>query len=115
MLRLHTIVELHAFARDVKDLLENDQVDELKGYLAENPEAGAVIPGAGGVRKLRWSASGRGTRGGARVIYYYLDREMPLYLISIFAKSQKTDLNAGELKAARQFAEAIKEERKKRK
>jgi hypothetical protein len=57
-----------------------------------------VIKGTGGVRKLRWAASGRGKRGGGRVIYYFHDTEMPLYLFKFYAKALKSDLTARENK-----------------
>lgn len=83
--------------------------------MGANPEAGVVVPNSSGVRKLRWAASGRGKRGSARVIYYFHSMDVPLFLISIFTKNQKSDLDAGELKAAKQFAESIVRERKQRK
>lgn len=64
MSRLITIVETQVFSRDVGSILDEEELDDLKDYLAEYPEAGVVIPGTGGVRKLRWAASGRGKRGG---------------------------------------------------
>lgn len=111
---LVSIVETQTFARDAASILDEDQLDALKAFLASKPEAGKVIPKSAGVRKLRWEASGRGKRGGSRVIYYYHNADAPLFLLSIFAKNQKSDLNAEELKAARQFAEAIAKEYRKR-
>jgi hypothetical protein len=114
MSALVCVVELESYARDVGEILDSGDQEEVKVYLAENPEAGLVIPGSSGVRKVRWAASGRGKRGGARIIYYFHNLDAPLFLISIFAKNQKTDLAANELKAARQFAETIAQEFKKR-
>lgn len=62
-------------------------------YLAQNPEAGDLIPGTGGVRKLRWGLEGRGKRGGARVIYYYHNIRIPLFLITAYAKNVQADLS----------------------
>lgn len=115
MSKLVCIVELESYARDVGDVLSVADQEELRVHLAEKPEAGLLIPRSGGVRKLRWAASGRGKRGGARVIYYYHSLELPLFLISIFAKNQKADLDAAELKSAKRFAEAVASEYKKRK
>jgi mRNA-degrading endonuclease RelE of RelBE toxin-antitoxin system len=114
MKKLITIVETRQFASDCSGILSEDEVDDLKVFLSANPEAGVVIPGSGGIRKLRWAATGRGKRGGSRVIYYFLDSEAPLFLIAVYAKSRKADLDADELKAARQFAEAIAKEHRKR-
>lgn len=64
--------------------------------LAANPTAGDVIPGAGGLRKVRWRATGRGKRGGVRVIYYFHDESIPLFLLNVFAKNEKSDLTKAE-------------------
>src|SRR4029079_18035830 len=65
----------------------------LIDYLARNPTAGDLIPGTGGVRKLRWGLEGRGKRGGARVIYFYHGVVMPLFLLSAYAKNERADLS----------------------
>ncbi len=80
---------------------------ELVQYLARNPTAGDVIPGSGGVRKIRWGLEGRGKRGGARVIYYFHDMEMPLYLFSAYAKNEREDLDQSEIKAYRKMSEIL--------
>lgn len=72
--------------------------------IARNPLAGSLIPGTGGVRKVRWAASGRGKRGGARVIYYFHDEEMPLFLLTAYAKNVADDLTAQQ---KRRIAEAV--------
>ena len=65
-------------------------------YLAEHPKAGDIIEGTGGVRKLRWRSGGQGKSGGVRVIYYFHDDFMPLYLLTLFAKGDKTNLTKAE-------------------
>jgi hypothetical protein len=62
-------------------------------YLAYNPTAGDLIPGTGGVRKLRWGLEGRGKSGGARVIYFYHDAALPLFALTAFAKNERADLS----------------------
>ena len=84
-------------------------------YLASNPEAGAIVSGTGGVRKLRWALPGRGKSGGARVIYYYHNESIPLYALDIYAKNQKANLSAAEKKAARKTIAAIRVEHSRRK
>jgi hypothetical protein len=74
-----------------------------------------VVPGTGGVRKLRWALPGRGKSGGARVIYYYHNESIPLYALDIYAKNQKTNLFAAEKKAASKTIAAIKVEHSRRK
>jgi hypothetical protein len=99
--------ETAPFQADAKILISEDELSKLIDFLALNPESGEVIPGAGGVRKLRWAMPGRGKRGGARVIYFYADDTMPLYLIAIFAKSAKTDLDAEEKAEMRNLVKLI--------
>ena len=67
---MQTVAETPTFSRQAEKLFSEDEKHELINFLAENPLAGDEIPGTGGVRKLRFAASGRGKRGGARVIYY---------------------------------------------
>jgi hypothetical protein len=65
----------------------------LVDYLAYNPTTGDLIPGTGAVRKLRWGLEGRGKRGGARVIYFHHDADMPLFALTAYAKNQRADLS----------------------
>lgn len=81
-----------------------DGIEMLAGYLIEHPDAGDVIPGSGGVRKLRWAAKGKGKRGGARIIYLYAVVAARIYLMRCYAKNVKTDLTADEKKQVRQIA-----------
>lgn len=69
---------------------------ELVGFVAANPEAGDVMPQTGGVRKLRWAAKGKGKRGGVRVIYYHHSESIPLFLLNVYAKSEKDNLTKAE-------------------
>jgi mRNA-degrading endonuclease RelE of RelBE toxin-antitoxin system len=87
------VVETEEFLADVKGVLSEDEHDDLILYVALHPEAGDVIPGTGGLRKLRWVAKGRGKRGGSRVIYYFHDIHVPLFLMAIFAKNVQADLS----------------------
>ena len=70
-----------------------ETISQLEEFLAANPEAGDVIPASGGIRKLRWKRPGMGNRGGARVIYFYLVTRETVYLMSVYAKSDKEDLS----------------------
>ena len=83
-------------------------------YLAANPEVGVVVPGTGGVRKLRWALPGRGKSGGARAIYYYHGKSIPLYELDVYAKNQKANLSGAEKKAVRKAIAAIVAEHDKR-
>ena len=91
-----TVADTTEFARRAGKLLSENERTELIGYLASHPEAGNVIEGTGGVRKLRWGREGRGKSGGVRVIYFYYNDQMPLYLLSIYGKNEKDNLSAAE-------------------
>jgi hypothetical protein len=93
---LVTVVETPEFIRRTDKLLSDSEREELIGYLAANPTAGDVIPGTGGVRKLRWGLAGRGKRGGARIIHFFHSAELPLFLLTAFAKNERTDLSQAE-------------------
>lgn len=105
---LVTVTETSAFARRAEKLLTEDERDDLVAFLAENPEAGDEIPGTGGVRKVRFAANGKGKSGGVRVIYYYFDRDNPLYAIFIYGKGEQVDLTPDQVKAVASFAAGIK-------
>ncbi len=93
---MHVIAEMPEFSRKAPDLLGKAEFQALITQLAENPCAGVVMVGTGGIRKLRWVREGMGKSGGARIIYYYHDHRIPLYLLSIFGKNEKTNLSDSE-------------------
>ena len=109
-----TVVEMDEFLAATRKLMDDEERAELVGYLAYHPAAGVVIPGAGGVRKLRWGLEGRGKRGGARVIYYYHGVEMPLYLLTAYAKNEREDLDQSEIKTMRKLVPVLVEMNRKR-
>ena len=90
------VVETEEFLDDVKDVLSEDEHDALILYVAHNPEAGGLVPGMAGLRKLRWAARSKGRRGGSRVIYYFHNLDVPLFLLAIFAKNVQSDLTAAQ-------------------
>jgi hypothetical protein len=107
-----TVAELPLFTKQAEALFTEAEKAELIAFLSWNPLAGDIIPGTGGVRKLRFAASGRGKRGGARVIYYYLDDHTPLYALLAYPKNAKADLTANEKRMAAQLVDAIKAARR---
>jgi mRNA-degrading endonuclease RelE of RelBE toxin-antitoxin system len=109
---MHTVAETPIFSRQIDKLFSEDEKRELIDYLAENPPAGDEIPGTGGVRKVRFAASGRGKRGGARVIYYYLDETMPIYALLAYAKNAKDDMTPDEKRAVSALVVVLKATRK---
>lgn len=86
------IVETPVFTRRIAGLMPDDDYAALQHALAARPDAGALIPGGGGLRKLRWAASGRGKRGGARVVYYWAVRDDVLLMLFAYAKNERADL-----------------------
>src|SRR5579863_761256 len=103
-----TVLQLPKFKAEATELIGTDGIDALAVYLIDHPDAGDVIPGSGGVRKLRWAAKGKGKRGGARIIYLYVVVAARIYLIRYYAKNGKTDLSADEKKQLRQIAAHLK-------
>jgi hypothetical protein len=110
-----TVVETHEFLSATKKLMDDAERSALVEYIAWNPTAGDVIPGSGGVRKIRWGLEGRGKRGGARVIYFFHDVEMPLYLLEAYAKNEHTNLTRAECNelqlVTRQIVESYRQRR----
>ena len=109
---MQTVAETPIFSRQTEKLFSEDEKRELIDFLSENPLAGDEIPGTGGVRKVRFAASGRGKRGGARVIYYYLDDTLPLYALLAYAKNAKEDMTPDEKRAVSALVTALKATRK---
>jgi hypothetical protein len=91
-----SVVETPGFIRDAAVVFSDSERVELVAFLAGNPEAGSIMPETGGARKLRWKMRGRGKSGGARVIYYYHNDSLPLFLLNVFAKNEKPNLSNAE-------------------
>jgi mRNA-degrading endonuclease RelE of RelBE toxin-antitoxin system len=89
-----TIAEMASFQRDADRIFTDEEREKFAEFVAVNPAFGDIIPGTGGVRKIRWAAKNSGKRGGARVIYYFRDLNMPVYLLAVYAKGQKMNLTA---------------------
>ncbi len=93
---MQTIVELPEFIKRSDKLLSASEKDELIGHLAKYAKSGDLMTGTGGIRKLRWSAQGKGKSGGVRVIYYYYNKSIPLFLLTVFGKGEKANLSKAE-------------------
>jgi hypothetical protein len=91
-----TVVELPEYLRRAKKLLHEEERNQLLNYLAAHPTAGVIVEGTGGIRKLRWKREGMGKSGGVRVIYYYHNEHYPVFLLTIFGKSEQANLSKGE-------------------
>lgn len=109
---MQSVAETPIFTRQTEKLFTEDEKRALIDFLAHNPLAGDEIPGTGGVRKLRFAASGRGKRGGARIIYYFVDASLPLYALLAYAKNDQGDLTPDEKRAVSALAMAIKATRR---
>jgi hypothetical protein len=105
MLRPVLIVETKAFTTRIVDLLSDDEYRGLQLELIQRPEAGSVIQGAGGLRKLRWALPGRGKRGGARVIYFWHHRSETLLMLFAYPKNEREDLTVSQRQLLRKIVE----------
>ena len=85
--------------------MDDDRYAELQTYLAERPNAGNLIRGSGGMRKVRWPGSGRGKRGGLRVIYYWWVAKERISMLLVYPKSEQDDLSAAQIKLLRKALE----------
>jgi len=97
-------IEAIAFTKYVYDYLTEDEYLGLQGFLLQNPEAGKIVRGSGGVRKVRWAITGKGKSGGVRVIYYFKKQDDEIWLLTIYSKSEVESIPAHVL---RQIAKEI--------
>ena len=95
-------IEAPIFSRLVYKYLNEDEYAALQWTLAVRPETGKLIPGGGGLRKIRWSAKGQGKRGGTRIIYYFQKETGEIWLITIYAKSEIENIPTKTLKAIKE-------------
>lgn len=98
-------IETSVFTRQVTTLLTDDEYGQLQVSLSIHPDAGAIIPHSGGLRKIRWSMAGRGKRGGVRAIYYWVVAEDQILMLFMYPKSEKDDLTPQQLKVLREIVE----------
>jgi mRNA-degrading endonuclease RelE of RelBE toxin-antitoxin system len=99
---MFSFIETRAFTKLVLEYLTDTEYAELQAALIVDPEAGSVIPGSGGVRKLRWAASGRGKRGGYRIIYYVRRTSGVIWMLTIYPKNVAETIPAHVLRRIRE-------------
>jgi hypothetical protein len=112
---LISVVETPTFVRQAEKIWDDEEREAFVDHIARNPLAGDIIPGTGGVRKIRWSRKGTGKRGGARVIYFHHRLDMPLYLLMVYAKASREDMSPDEKQAATALTDALKKQHPSRK
>jgi hypothetical protein len=101
-----TFIESSIFARICPAYLDDDEYSELQQFLMQNPDVGELIPGSGGVRKMRWARDGMGKRGGLRIIYYVRYKPTEFWMLTIYAKAKHENIPANILK---QLLEAFRD------
>lgn len=106
--RLQTVVEAPEFIRQAENCMDDEMRENFIDYIAKDPLAGDLITGTGGARKIRWqSTAQKGKRGGARIIYYYHDQDMPIFLFTAYKKNQKENITASEKAALKKIINMI--------
>src|SRR6059058_1592976 len=94
---MYSFIETKLFSRLVAEYMSDEEYSNLQNALIKDPEAGDLIPGSGGVRKLRWGVAGRGKRGGIRVIYYARTRQGQIWMLTLYAKNVMENISANVL------------------
>lgn len=98
-------VETPVFTEQITAALDDASYHQLQLALLLRPEQGAVIKGSGGLRKLRWAASGRGKRGGVRVIYFWHPADETFYMLCVYPKNERADLTPAQVKILRRLVQ----------
>jgi len=105
---MHTVTLTHAFERAAAGAgMSEDEIQVLIDFLAENPTAGDVMAGTGGCRKVRVAGRGKGKSGGYRTITFYTGENLPVFLITVFGKGEKSNLSKSESNRLRDITKAI--------
>ena len=98
-------IETNLFTKQLAGYFCDEEYRELQIYLIKQPDAGDVIQGTGGLRKLRWGSGNKGKRGGVRIIYYWQMADEQIYMMTLYAKNEMTDLSAKDKKILKQMIE----------
>ena len=104
---MFTFIESSAFERVRAVYLDDEEYAELQQFMMQSPEAGKIVRGSGGVRKLRWKLEGRGKRGGLRVIYFVRYQPHEFWMLALYANARRENVSAHILK---QLKEAFRHE-----
>lgn len=98
-------VESPLFTKLLNDYMDDTEYAALQVELSLRPDAGLIIPGGGGIRKLRWGGKGKGKRGGLRVIYYWQVKKDEIWMLTVYAKNEAEDIPVNVLRAIRKEIE----------
>ena len=101
-------IETTLFTSLLSEYLPDDEYRELQNYLAEHPEAGNLIKGSGGIRKIRWAFAGKGKSGGLRIIYYWKKSHDQIFMLTLYSKNEQENIDAATLNKIAKQLEAIK-------
>lgn len=93
---MHTVVEMPGYLRDAAGIFTAHERDAIVSMVANDPECGEIMPGTGGVRKVRFGRGSKGKSGGGRVVYIHHDADHPVFLLAAFAKNEKSNLSKAE-------------------
>ena len=111
---MQTILETAQFIKAAERVFSQEERFALINYLSANPTAGEEIVGSGGVRKVRYRIGNRGKSGSARVIYFFYNETVPLYLITCYAKTDKADLSSAEIAGFAKLTSALKAQQRRK-
>jgi mRNA-degrading endonuclease RelE of RelBE toxin-antitoxin system len=103
-------IETPLFTKILPRYLDDDDYAKLQNALNAQPEAGDLVPGSGGVRKMRWGAQGRGKRGGLRVIYYFRTARGQIWMLTLYAKNVRESIPAHVLKELKETIDDAKDD-----
>jgi len=99
------IIETSIFTRHIRQLLSDEQYREIQQHLIARPDAGKIIPGSGGLRKLRWALPGQGRRGGLRIIYYWARSLDQILMLLPYPKQEQEDLSRSQLRTLKRIVD----------
>lgn len=111
---MQTVVETPSYLADAERLFSLDERKAIVDRLASDPTCGVVIPGGGGIRKVRFGFGARGKSGGARIVYLFSGTDLPVFILAVFAKNEKANLSVSERNALGKMVAAMIEDYRRR-
>jgi hypothetical protein len=103
-----TFIETSLFTSLVSEYLTEEEYREMQNYLLVRPDAGALIRGGGGIRKLHWARTGMGKSGGVRTLYYWAKSQEEIYLLTMYSKNEQENIDPATLKRIAKELEGLK-------